>query len=63
MKMFYNLGPRNNTLTNIKRPNSSFLRIFSFGWKANNVCFVAVYLFSQHFSQFDLSDQFGPMKH
>ena len=32
MKMFYNLGQRNSILlTNMKRPNSSFLRILSFG--------------------------------
>ena len=46
-----------------KETEQFFLGFFRFGWKANNVCFVAVYLFSQHFLQFDLSDQSGLMKH
>ena len=55
--MFYNLGPRDSIhLTNVKRLNSSFLKIFfRLGWKTNNICFIAVYHFSQHFLNIDIN--------
>ena len=59
MKMFYNLGPRNSILlTNMKRPNSSFLRILSFGVEDKQCLFCHI-----SFLKFYISVQSDPMKH